>query len=59
MGTSLGGQQEYGMWKEVTFSSIEMSACSGGCKKGEVKLKLGNSDALVSQSTSMIMKCFL
>jgi hypothetical protein len=44
------------MWKEVTIASIEMSASVGGCREGEARWKLGNSSALVAQSTLMIKK---
>jgi hypothetical protein len=43
------------MWKEVTVASIEMSASTGGCRE-EARRKLGNSNALVAQSISMIKK---
>jgi hypothetical protein len=41
--TPLGGQQEYGAWKEVITTTIEMSASVGGFGKGEARQKLGNS----------------
>jgi hypothetical protein len=44
------------MWKEVTIASIETNAGVGGCREGEAKWKLGNNNALVAQSTLMIMK---
>jgi hypothetical protein len=47
------------VWKEVTIASIEMSACVGGCKEGEVKRKLGNNSAFIAQRTSMIKKISL
>jgi hypothetical protein len=39
------------MWKEVTVTTIEMSVGINGCKKGEVRWKLGNNNVLVAQST--------
>ncbi len=54
--TTLGGQQEYGVWKEVIVVAIEMGASVGGFGEGETRWKLGNSSALVAQSTSMIKK---
>jgi hypothetical protein len=47
------------MWKEIIVASIEMSAGTGGCRKGEVRWKLGNSSTLISQSTLMIKKRIL
>jgi hypothetical protein len=44
------------VWKEVAVASIEMSVSAGGCKKGEVKSKLGNNSAFVAQRTLMIKK---
>jgi hypothetical protein len=35
--TPLGGQQDYGMWKEVTTIAIEMGACTGGFGEREAK----------------------
>jgi hypothetical protein len=52
--TPLGGQQE--VWKEVIVVTIEMSASIGGFGERETRWKLGNSSALVAQSTSMIKK---
>jgi hypothetical protein len=54
--TPLGGQQEYGVWKEVTVVAIEMNVGASGCEEGEARRKLGNSSVLVVQSTSMIKK---
>jgi hypothetical protein len=48
----------YGVWKEVTIVTIEMGARSGGFRKGEARRKLGNSNVLVAQNTSMIKKEF-
>jgi hypothetical protein len=44
------------MWKEVTVASIETSVDADGCIEGKAKWKLGNSNALVAQSTLMIKK---
>jgi hypothetical protein len=44
------------MCKEVITITIETSVSVGGCKEGEVRQKLGNSSALVTQSISMIKK---
>jgi len=44
------------VWKVVTIACIEMNVSASGCKEGEVRQKLGNSNALVAQSTSMIKK---
>ncbi len=54
--TPLGGQHEYGMWKEVNVTTIETGVGGGGFGKGETRRKLGNSNVLVAQSTSMIKK---
>jgi hypothetical protein len=42
------------MWKEIIVTSIETSVGVSGCREGEAKQKLGNSNALVAQSTLMI-----
>jgi hypothetical protein len=52
--TPLVGQQE--VWKEVIVETVETSANIGGFGEGETRWKLGNSSALVAQSTSMIKK---
>ncbi len=56
--TALGGQQEYGVWKEVIAVTIEMGVSVGGFGEGETRWKLGNSSALVAQSTLMINNFF-
>ncbi len=47
------------MWKEVIVVAIETSAGVGGFREGKAKQKLGSSNALVAQSTSMIKKIAL
>jgi hypothetical protein len=54
--TPLGGQQNYGVWKEVKIVTIKMSVGINGCREGEDRWKLDNSNALVAQSTLMIKK---
>ncbi len=57
--TPLGGEHEYGVWREVTIIAIEMSVGASGCKEGKSRWKLGNSSALVAQSTLIIKKNFV
>jgi hypothetical protein len=48
-----------GVWsvEEVILASIETNASVGGCREGKAKWKqVGNSSALVAQSTLMIKK---
>ncbi len=47
------------MWKEVIIASIETNASVGGCREAKARQKLGNNNALVAQSTSMIKKRIL
>jgi len=45
------------VWKEVIVASIETNASVHGYKEGEAEWKqVGNSSALVAQSTLMIKK---
>jgi hypothetical protein len=37
--TPLGGEHEYGVWKEVTVIAIEMSVGVSGCKEGKTRWK--------------------
>jgi len=44
------------MWKKVGVASMEMNVGTCGCREGEARQKLHNSNALVAQNTLMIKK---